>query len=203
MARTVDSAHRDRLVDAAAHDLLEHGLPGATLDRLAAAAGTSARMLVHHFGSRRALIDAALDRARSWEMHHARAALPPGQDFIEVLAGAWDWFGSDEAHRFFRLFGQVAAVGRLGEEEQPSVPRSQLTTEWLNIFADGFAACGCRPAIARRLATSLLAQVRGLLLDLDATGDRSRVERAYRDYVALLATSPHLPKVGTSHRRVR
>src|SRR5687768_11349079 len=104
MSRTVDSAHRDRLVDAVARDLLAHGLPGASLDRLAAAAGTSARMLVHHFGSRQTLVDAALDRARGWEMDHARAALPPTQDFIEVLAAAWAWFGGDEASQYFRLF---------------------------------------------------------------------------------------------------
>jgi AcrR family transcriptional regulator len=194
MPRTVDSAHRDRLVDAVARDLLAHGLPGASLDRLATAAGTSARMLVHHFGSRQRLMDAALDRARGWEMDHARAALPPTQDFMAVLAGAWTWFGSDEAHRYFRLFGQVAAVARLGEDGPVSVPRSQLTTEWLTIFADGFTAHGCRPRAAQRLATTLLAQVRGLLLDLDSTGDRPRIERAYRDYIALLATSPHLPR---------
>jgi AcrR family transcriptional regulator len=194
MSRTVDSAHRDHLVDAVARDLLAHGLPGASLDRLAAAAGTSARMLVHHFGSRLTLIDAALDRARGWEMDHARAALPPTQDFIEVLAAAWAWFGDDEARQYFRLFGQVAAVARLEEDGQVSVSRSQLTTEWLTIFADGFAALGCRPEVARRLATGLLAQIRGLLLDIDSTGDRPRIERAYRDHIALLATSSHLPR---------
>lgn len=194
MSRTVDSAHRDHLVDAVARDLLAHGLPGASLDRLAAAAGTSARMLVHHFGSRLTLIDAALDRARGWELDHARAALPPTQDFIEVLAAAWAWFGGDEARQYFRLFGQVAALARLEEDTQVSVTRSQLTTEWLTIFVDGFAALGCRPEMARRLATGLLAQIRGLLLDMDSTGDRPRIERAYRDHITLLATSSHLPK---------
>ncbi|QFU91940.1 TetR/AcrR family transcriptional regulator [Amycolatopsis sp. YIM 10] len=185
MARTVDSAHRDRLLDAAARDLLECGLPGATLDRLAAAAGTSARMLVHHFGSRQALLDAALERARAWELDRARAVLPSTKDFPSALAGAWSWFGGDEAHRYFRLFGQVAAIGRLGDE-QAGVSRARLTTEWLTVFTDGFAAGGHHPAAARRLATGLLAQIRGLLLDLDATGDRARIERAYRDYVELL-----------------
>jgi AcrR family transcriptional regulator len=212
MPRTVDSAHRDRLVDAVARDLLAHGLPGASLDRLAAAAGTSARMLVHHFGSRRALIDAALNRARGWEMDHARAALPPAENFIEVLATAWAWFGSDEAHRYFRLFGQVAATARLEEDGETSVPRAQLTTEWLTVFADGFLAQGCRSGTARRLATNLLAQVRGLLLDFDSTGDRARIQRAYRDYIALLATSPDLPtatghpatgRIGRSHLGAR
>lgn len=194
MPRAVDSAHRGRLVDAVAHDLLGYGLTGASLDRLATSAGTSARMLVHHFGSRQALINAALDRARESELVRARTELAPGRDYLRVLAGAWPWFSSDEAHQYFRLFGQVAAVGRLGAEEQLGVPRSQLTTEWLTIVADGFVASGCRPRAAHRLATVVIAQVRGLLLDLDATGAQERIGRAYGDFIALLAHSPDLPR---------
>jgi AcrR family transcriptional regulator len=37
-------------LEAVTTDLVDNGLPGASLDRLAAAADTSARMLVHHFG---------------------------------------------------------------------------------------------------------------------------------------------------------
>ena len=180
-------------MSAVAHDLLEYGLTGASLDRLAAASGTSARMLVHHFGSRQSLIDAALKHARSLELARARAELPPTHDFLQVLAEAWTWFSSNEAHQYFRLFGQVAALGRLGNEEQVSVPRSQLTAEWLTIVADGFLASGCRPPTAKRLATIFVAQVRGLLLDLDATGDRPRIKRAYQDFIELLNTSPDIP----------
>ncbi|PZS36476.1 MAG: TetR/AcrR family transcriptional regulator [Pseudonocardiales bacterium] len=198
MPRTVDSAHRERLVAAVARDLIEHGLVGASLDRLATSAGTSARMLVHHFGSRQALIDAALEHARGLELARARAELAPGRDFLRVLAGAWTWFSSDEAHRYFRLFGQVAAFYRLGEEERDSVPRSRLTAEWLTILADGFIASGCRPRAAHRLATVVVAQVRGLLLDLDATGARPRIGRAYQDFIGLLASSPDIPRAALS-----
>jgi AcrR family transcriptional regulator len=191
VARTVDSAHRDELLEAVAHDLLRNGLVGASLDRLATAAGTSARMLVHHFGSRRQLLDRALERCREWELARARAELPPGPDFPRVLSRAWAWFGSEEAGQFFRLFGQLAAESRLGADHAV-VSRAQLSTEWLTIVGDGFTACGRRPAAARRLATVYVAQVRGLLLALDAPGDRQRVKSAYDHFMAVLTRSSDL-----------
>lgn len=193
VARTVDVVLRERLVDAVANELLDHGLPGATLERIAASVDTSARMLVHHFGSRHALIDAAIGRARAWELAAARTQLPAAPHFVDVLASAWAWFGSAEAARYFRLFSQVAAGARLGEDQRPAISRERLTADWLKIFADGFAAAGCGAAAAQRLATILLGQVRGLLLDRDATGEHARVERAYNDFIALLAASPDLP----------
>ncbi|MGH3608370.1 MAG: TetR/AcrR family transcriptional regulator [Pseudonocardiaceae bacterium] len=127
MSRTVDSAHRDDLLEAVAADLLHSGLVGASLERLANAAGTSARMLVHHFGSRQTLLDRALERCREWELARARAELPPGPDFPRVLRRAWKWFGEAEAGQFFRLFGQLAAASRL-DESHSTVSRSQLST---------------------------------------------------------------------------
>ena len=70
--------------------------------------------------------------------------------------------------------------------------REALTTEWLDLLTAGFLAGGCRREDARRLATLVLAQVTGLLLDFAATGDSGRVARAYQDFVGWLANSPEL-----------
>lgn len=189
MPRSADHQHRDRLLDDVARDLVANGLTGASLDRLAAAAGTSARMLIHHFRSRRRLLEAALERARQWQVQRARTALPATPEFVDDLAAAWPWFSSDETRRYFRLFSQVAAAGRL--DEQAGV-RAALAVEWLSLLGDGFIAAGCRPGAAHRLATVVAAQLRGLFLDLDATDDVRRVQRSYQDFVALVAASPHL-----------
>ena len=74
--------------------------------------------------------------------------------------------------------------------------RVQLSTEWLTVVGDGFLACGCRPTVARRLATVVVAQIRGLLLDLDATGDSERVQDAYEGFMELLAAD-----LATGHRK--
>jgi AcrR family transcriptional regulator len=175
--------HRDSLVEAITTNLVEQGLVGASLDRLAAAAHTSARMLVHHFGSRDAVIELALDRARRRQMAAARAALPPSGDFISHLAAAWPWFINPLTGKYFKLFSQVASVELTDGEH---TLRSGMVDEWLDVFQSGFAAVGYSRAAAQTLATITSAQLRGLFLDLDATADTQRVERAYRHFVSLL-----------------
>ncbi|AXK43625.1 TetR/AcrR family transcriptional regulator [Erythrobacter aureus] len=51
---------RDALLPLLAAHVLEHGLAGASLRPLAKAAGTSDRMLIYHFGSKDALVEALL-----------------------------------------------------------------------------------------------------------------------------------------------
>jgi AcrR family transcriptional regulator len=51
---------RDRLLAALARHVLRSGLNAASLRPMAAAAGTSDRMLIYHFGSKERLVDALL-----------------------------------------------------------------------------------------------------------------------------------------------
>lgn len=183
MARTVDQEHRDELVRRVSADLVANGLTGATLQRLAAAAGTSGRMLVHHFGSRDSLMALAVARAREDELADMRRALPADADFVRRLSDAWRWFTSPEARGSFRLFGEVAAQARLAQPDDDRGVRRGLSEDWLDQFALGFSACGLDAQEARVAATELLAIVRGLVLDLEATGDLERVTQAYRRLV--------------------
>ena len=54
---------RDELLDQVTDHVLEHGLIGLTLRPVAAAIGTSDRMLIYHFGSRDGLVSAVVARA--------------------------------------------------------------------------------------------------------------------------------------------
>jgi AcrR family transcriptional regulator len=54
---------RDRILDDCVDHALTHGLPDR-LEPLAAASGTSKRMLIYHFGTRDALLRETLGRAR-------------------------------------------------------------------------------------------------------------------------------------------
>ena len=56
--------------------------------------------------------------------------------------------------------------------------RRTATTDWLGPLEDGLRSIG-RPD----LATLVLAVIRGLLMDLDATGDTTRTDRAFRDFL--------------------
>ena len=54
------SLSRETLLPPMANHVLEHGLSGLSLRPLAKAAGTSDRMLIYHFGSKDALVEALL-----------------------------------------------------------------------------------------------------------------------------------------------
>lgn len=170
-------------MEAVTTDLVDNGLPGASLDRLAAAADTSARMLVHHFSSRHQLIELALARARQRQLGAARTALPSSPDFLSHLAGAWPWFISAQTRRYFRLFSQVASAEL---SDRKATVRGGMATEWVDLLESGFVAAGYSSSAARTCATILAAQLRGLFLDLDATNDTRRIADAYQHFVGLL-----------------
>ena len=62
----------------------------------------------------------------------------------------------------------------------PDVPR-MATMDWLGPLEDGLRSMD-RP----ELATVVLAVIRGLLMDLDATADHTRTNRAFREFLSTL-----------------
>lgn len=73
---------RKRMLAALAAHVLEAGLNTASLRPLAAAAGTSDRMLIYHFGSKEALIGELLDHLAN-EMAAGLDALIPARRYAE------------------------------------------------------------------------------------------------------------------------
>jgi hypothetical protein len=61
--------------------------------------------------------------------------------------------------------------------------RREATTDWLHPLEDGMRSIG-RP----ELATLVLAVIRGLIMDIEATGDVSRADQAFDDFLAALTT---------------
>jgi hypothetical protein len=55
--------------------------------------------------------------------------------------------------------------------------------DWIWPFAQTLERQGFTPERAGALATLLVGVVRGLLLDILATGDRTRVDRAFRSFI--------------------
>jgi len=65
-------------------------------------------------------------------------------------------------------------------------------------FEEALGAAGFPPERARSLATLSLAAMRGLQLDLLATGERARIDAAFREMLRLLAmASPNAPNEST------
>ena len=76
------------LLTALAAHVLENGLNTASLRPMAAAAGTSDRMLIYHFGSKDRLIGALLERLAADIATGLDAALPPTRFATEAALAA-------------------------------------------------------------------------------------------------------------------
>lgn len=192
MARTVDRERRRILLEGAADHLLERGLISVTLRELAEALGVSPRMLVHHFGSRDALIARALAEARSRQraVFEARIAPRPGRPYADVLVDAWQWFSTDEARPYLRLFGQLHIAAQTPDSPYADFARRSVV-DWLPAIEHGFASDGMPRDTARELATLTVAVIRGLLQDANAGGEPERISAAFGRFIAMLrVTTP-------------
>src|SRR6185503_130782 len=104
-ARPADPERRVRTLSNAADYVLEHGLEGLSLRPLAAALGTSTRMLLYDFESKEKLIDDVLAEIRRREAALlAELQADAGADPGETLAAIWAWVTAEERAPFMRLF---------------------------------------------------------------------------------------------------
>ena len=174
MARPVDHARREQLLDAAVDYVVDHGLADLSLRPLAAALHTQAPVLLHHFGSKENLLvqilNAVRDRLRDVARMTGPAEGPSG------LRAVWSW-ASDPAHApLYRLFFEAYALAL----RDPDLYRGFLDTvvrDWLDALS---------PGLGEDVATLLIASMRGLLLDLLTTGDHDRVNTAMNSLEAFV-----------------
>jgi len=179
MGRRPQPQIRQRLLDVCTDHALEHGLPDR-LGPLATAAGTSNRMLIYHFGTRDGLLREILVQARRRQVEAFTdlIRLRPGEPYGATLARAWSAISGPQGAPYLRLFGRLHDSA--GEPLWPGFRRT-ATTDWLTPLEDGMRSIG-RP----ELATVVLAVIRGLLMDLDATGDTTRTHRAFAEFLTTI-----------------
>ena len=182
MGRKPQPQIKDMLLDACVDHALAHGLPDR-LEPFVTTTGTSARMLLYHFGTRDDLVRAVLERARQRQLDGWGALLQwrPEEPYSVTLERAWTAIAGAEGRPYRKMFGQWHASAAV--ELLPGFTRS-ATTDWLAPLEDGLRSMG-RP----QFSTLALAVIRGLLMDIDATGDVVRAHAAFHDFRALLDAS--------------
>ena len=182
--RPVDHQRRAQLLDAVVDYTVEHGLADLSWRPVAAGLGVSVATLVHHFGTRDQMLQAILGRLR--ERVFAATSGPPGQrpDLATAAHAVWTWTSDPRRDPEFRLF--FAVYGRALQAPQLSTEfLEHVVADWMGDLIDAQGP-GTDPATAARTATLVIATIRGLLLDLLATGDRERVQDAAESFLASL-----------------
>jgi AcrR family transcriptional regulator len=192
MSTSTAPGPRERLLAAAVEYLAGHGVGDLSLRDLAAGIGTSHRMLIYHFGSKEQLLVAVVraveddQRRRLAELADEVAAGPGAGRPSDLLRRMWAQLTEPgrrehQERLFFELYAQALA-GRPG------------TTGLLDGVVDLSVEAGAQPLVAWGMAPDAarsearlgLAVVRGLLLDLLATGDHAGTGAALDRYAAHL-----------------
>ena len=159
---------RDSMLEKAMAHVATHGLSDVSLRELAAEIGTSHRMLLYHFGSREGLVAAivgAMEAQQRTLLEALADAAPTPRALVEAQ---WAQLTDPAVRPFVALFFEVLALAVHGRPGTDGF-LDQLTTPWMDLAS----------RLAERFDLDIddvelrlgVAVVRGLLVDVLATGD--------------------------------
>jgi AcrR family transcriptional regulator len=159
---------RDDLLDRVTDHVLEHGLIGLSLRPVAAAVGTSDRMLIYHFTSRDALVSAVVARATERAVREV-AAIPGATSVRSGVNRLWAAYQGQPLSRCLDVYCQAAATGLIGRE--PYLTDARASNEvWAASLREYFIRCGAPQRRVARIVTLVDSALYGFHLDL--TTDR-------------------------------
>jgi AcrR family transcriptional regulator len=169
------SERREELIEKALKYFLKHGLAGLSLRPLAGQIGSSARLLVYHFGSKDGLIAAVMDELRArTQRSFATSAAHSGKGAQKgVMRSFWAWITHPANVPYMRLLFEVQVLAL----QNPAVYARYLegtSSSWIELIERSLP-----PSKSSRVEATLCAAViDGLLLEYLCTRDRRRTTSA-------------------------
>lgn len=172
-------SRREELIVRATDYVLEEGLIGLSLRPLAAAIGTSDRMLNYHFGNKAELVASILREATGRSAAQI-GALPPAASLRRAVAELWDNVSGPDQQRCQRMYVEAAALGLFGSEPYASVV-GEANGIWYEALRGYLLRSGAPAGRARRIANLVDAAFMGLQLDAALVDAEDDTDRAIRD----------------------
>lgn len=168
---------RDELLDAVLAEIVGNGLADRSLRDIAAAVGSSHRMLLYHFDSRAGLVAAVVEATEAAERHLLETLATEADGPADLMRRLWQDVASPERRPFVRLFFET--VGARAE-----VTDSRGWLETADRLGDAFG--GPIDPIEVQVAVAVS---RGLLVDLVAAGeDPGRVAAVHEAHERFVST---------------
>jgi AcrR family transcriptional regulator len=193
--RPAESEPRARLLAAAIEYLQARGISELSLRELAAAIGTSHRMLIYHFGSKEGLLVAVVQAVEEQQrVFLAGLAADPAVGPREAITTMWRHFADTRLWPAERLFFEIYGLALQGRPGTAGF-LDGIVDDWLEMLTQYSIQLGSPPDHARADARLGVAVMRGLLLDLLATGDRAGIDEAVERFI-LLAEAAARPGPG-------
>ena len=163
-----------------------NGLTDVSLRQMAAALGTSHRMLIYHFGSKEGLLVAVINEMERRQLETLTALdADPSLSPAQQVRAMWKQVSDPALWPHERLFFEV-----YGQALQGRAHATRFLDTVVESWLEPATRMGMRHGVSKRAARAgarlSMAVVRGLLLDLLATGDRKGCDDALERYAATL-----------------
>jgi AcrR family transcriptional regulator len=191
MPRKKQRRTREQLLDLSLGEYVRAGTLDLSLDQLAKAIHGSKRMLIHYFGSRDALEEAAMSLLEDRLRARFRAdAFPAGAPLWSVVEALWEQTTSVESRGMVRLAMDMTRRSWSGSERARRFFNEQQRL-WAEMLREFLPDAGA--------VETLLQLFQGAMLVYLVTGDRERGRRALDRFVTVEAA----PKPASRRRGQR
>lgn len=185
MSRTADQARRAELLERAVDYVCRHGLAELSLRPLAKAVKSSPRVLLYYFGSKENLVVEIVRRGRGRQRAMMANLKLTDLSAPEVSRALWREWSKPEWEPLTQLSFEIYTLALRDTSRFPGYLHDAIH-EWLDALEVCTMLPGYTRAQADALGTLLIAGFRGFLLDLLATHERARIDRAVDLWLELL-----------------
>jgi AcrR family transcriptional regulator len=199
MTRTVDEEHRSALLDRIVDYVHANGVGDLSLRPLAKAVKSSPRVLLYYFNSKEDLIVEVIARARERQRRLFERVSSEGSA-VDTCRAVWSIMSAPKSEPAFRLFFEIYGLALQDPKRYRDYLRSAVV-DWLTYIEKPYVSAGYTREDARALATVVLAGYRGFMLDLCATHDRRRIDRAVDVWLQGLEGVPSPKSIRSDRKR--
>lgn len=176
------STERDALLARVIDDVARQGLSDRSLRELARATGTSHRMLLYHFGSREGLVTEIVAAVEASQRTMLRELATTVDGPAELIRALWRRVSAEQLRPFLRLFFESLVYTSRGQAGD------RITAPWLTDSEAVAAQLGVAyDEVDIRLG---IAVVRGLLIDVLATGETAAATASLERFLERYTPSP-------------
>ena len=172
-------ARKDQLLEKLIAYLAKHGIADLSLRPMAAAAGTSARLLIFHFGSKERLLVQVLGEMQA-RLQRSFTAMAQGERKGPLIRTFWDWAIAAPNYDMLRLLYQLHMLAA----QRPKVYGRYLKRNAMN-WVELIQAAVPEPQRDPAFVTLLGAVFDGLFLELMGSGDRRRCTDALEVFIKM------------------
>ena len=176
------TARKDELLDSAIHFVIEHGVANLSLRPLAAAIGTSARLLIFHFGTKDRLLAEILSEVQK-RFQAVVAGLPDddGSGGRTPMSRFWDHMTRPANLPLLRVLYAAHFIA-LENQSKFGPYLADTSRNWIDLIESRLPA----PLRNKAIATLCAAVFDGLVIELLGSGDVRRTTQAMDAFIELL-----------------